>query len=103
MVGFEPTTFCSQSRHATKLRYIPCKITLSSILEKKYICGYVPIDFYAPIFLGSTRNNNNYNNCKEFIINKNEKDKLSKKNNSSYITKYQDISWVNRELIIYDI
>jgi len=72
-------------------------------IEKKYICGYVPIDFYAPIFLGSTRNNNNYNNCKEFIINKNEKDKLSKKNNSSYITKYQDISWVNRELIIYDI
>ena len=21
--GFEPSTFCSQSRHATKLRYIP--------------------------------------------------------------------------------
>lgn len=24
MAGFEPATFCSQSRHATKLRYIPC-------------------------------------------------------------------------------
>ena len=23
IVGFEPTTFCSQSRRATKLRYIP--------------------------------------------------------------------------------
>jgi hypothetical protein len=28
MTGFEPATLCSQSRCATKLRYIPLKIDL---------------------------------------------------------------------------
>ena len=28
MIGFEPTTSCSQSRRATKLRYIPLNLLL---------------------------------------------------------------------------
>ncbi len=48
-------------------------------LEKKYISGYVPINFSSPLDQGSTRNNNTYNNRSEYIINKNEKELLSVK------------------------
>ena len=34
MAGFEPATFCSQSRHATKLRYIPL---ISSMIIRKEV------------------------------------------------------------------
>ncbi len=44
-------------------------------LEKKYICGYVPIDFKAPLCDGSTRNKINYD-CDEYNINMNEKKRL---------------------------
>lgn len=39
MIGFEPTTFCSQNRHATKLRYILCIKSLkveSKLKKAKY-------------------------------------------------------------------
>jgi len=72
-------------------------------IEKKYICGYVPIDFYAPLHLGSTRNNNNYNNCIEYNINKNEKQKLQNScNNKLGLNKYKSI-WENRKCEIYEI
>ncbi len=32
MAGFEPATFCSQSRHATKLRYIPYLVFLICLI-----------------------------------------------------------------------
>lgn len=72
-------------------------------IEKQYICGYVPIDFDAPLRLGSTRNNNKYNNCEQYLINKMELEQLRKKtNNSSNINKYKPM-WKNKEPIIYDI
>lgn len=72
-------------------------------IEKQYICGYVPIDFDAPLQLGSTRNNNKYNNCEQYLINKMELEQLRKKtNNSSNINKYKPM-WKNKEPIIYDI
>lgn len=67
-------------------------------IEKKYICGYVPIDFYSPIYLGSTRNKKTYNFCKEYYINKEEKQKLLN-NTKNNLTKYKDI-WIEREPII---
>ena len=57
-------------------------LMIRAYLEKKYICGYVPIDFIAYLEHGSTRNTKTYNNCKEYIINKNEKELLSVKCNS---------------------
>ena len=38
VVGFEPTTLCSQSRCATRLRYTPCLVPLDRI--------ELPIDDY---------------------------------------------------------
>jgi len=72
-----------------------------AFLEKKYICGYVPIDFYAPLNLGSSRNNNNYNYCEEYFLNENEKNRLKNKTLNS-IYKYKKI-WKNKEPIIYEI
>jgi hypothetical protein len=72
-------------------------------LEKKYICGYVPINFYSPISEGSTRNNKNYNNCKEYLINKKEKIILQYKTNSNPgLNKYISI-WNKRSPIIYNL
>lgn len=72
-------------------------------IEKRYICGYVPIDFDAPLRLGSTRNHNNYNNCKEYIINKSEKEAMHNKcAGNSGLNKFRHI-WPNKEHIIYDI
>jgi glycosyltransferase involved in cell wall biosynthesis len=72
-------------------------------IEKKYICGYVPIDFFSPLFLGSTRNYNTYNYCNEYFINQQEKQKLQQKcNNILGIKKYEHI-WENRNPVIYDI
>jgi len=45
-------------------------------LEKGYICGYVPINFISPLSDGSTRNNKSYEYCKEYEINKLEKERL---------------------------
>lgn len=70
-------------------------------LTKKYICGYVPIDFYAPLQFGSTRNNKNYNDCPEYYVNKEEKDMLMNKTTMG-IHKYRGM-WVDRDPVIYDI
>ena len=42
MTGFEPATSCSQSRRATKLRYIPAPIVtwLSLLLTSTLVCNY---------------------------------------------------------------
>jgi glycosyltransferase involved in cell wall biosynthesis len=52
------------------LDYSDHDLMARSYLKKKYICGYVPIDFKSPVHLGSMRNEKNYNNCKEYLINK---------------------------------
>jgi glycosyltransferase involved in cell wall biosynthesis len=70
-------------------------------LEKKYICGYVPIEFYAPLFLGSIRNNKNYSYCEEYLVNKNEKNRLSNIPTLG-ISKYKEM-WIERNHIVYDI
>jgi len=36
MTGFEPATFCTQNKRATKLRYIPIKI-----LRQNYVLCYI--------------------------------------------------------------
>ena len=53
------------------MSFEPNKYDSSAIIIKKLkdICGYVPIDFYAPLYLGSIRNTNTYNNCIEYNIN----------------------------------
>jgi hypothetical protein len=72
-------------------------------LQKKYICGYVPINFDAPLVLGSTRNNKTYNFSKEYFINKNEKERLQNKyNNSIGLNKYKNV-WKNKQTFVYDI
>lgn len=72
-------------------------------LEKKYICGYVPIDFYSPLDQGSTRNNNTYNNSKEYLINKNEKEMLRIKCEfKPGLKKYLNI-WEPKKPIVLDL
>lgn len=72
-------------------------------IEKKYICGYVPIDFYAPLYLGSIRNINTYNNCIEYNINKNERQRLLDiYNKHPGLDKYRLI-WEYKPSEIYDI
>ena len=72
-------------------------------IEKGYICGYVPIDFYAPISLGSTRNYKKYNNCKEYIINQTEKEILNNKCKKKLGLKKFRHKWKDKENIIYNI
>jgi glycosyltransferase involved in cell wall biosynthesis len=70
-------------------------------LKKKYICGYVPIDFYSPLQFGSTRNINKNNDRPEYYVNKEEKDMLMNKTTMG-INKYRGL-WVDRDPVIYDI
>ena len=71
-------------------------------LEKKYICGYVPIDFKSPLCDGSTRNNINYD-CDEYNINMNEKKKIINIFNQNLgLKKYKNV-WKNKKTEIYDI
>jgi len=73
-----------------------------SFIQKQYICGYVPIDFNAPLQNGSTRNNK-YIDCQEFWINKIEKNRLTQLcHNSGLNIKYKKI-WITKEPKIYDI
>jgi glycosyltransferase involved in cell wall biosynthesis len=72
-----------------------------AFLEKKYICGYVPIDFYSPFYWGSTRNNKTYHCCEEYLINKMEKERLQSQPVSG-LQKYIHL-WENKELVVYDI
>jgi glycosyltransferase involved in cell wall biosynthesis len=72
-------------------------------LEKNYICGYVPIDFVSPLHLGSTRSQNTYNNCKEYLINKAELVRLNNKSrNAPGINKYEHL-WEHRPPMMCDI
>lgn len=72
-------------------------LMIRAYLSKGYICGYVPIDFDAPLHLGSTRNTNTYNNCNEYLVNKMELERLRNKfADKEGIQKYRD-HWVNRE------
>jgi len=66
-----------------------------AFLEKGYLCGYVPIEFSAPLYVGSTRNNNTYNMCKEYLVNLNEKRRLQNKPKMG-INKYRG-KWIDRE------
>jgi glycosyltransferase involved in cell wall biosynthesis len=71
-------------------------------LEKKYICGYVPIDFNAPLKHGSTRSNkcknqhyNHINQSKKRLLHK-----IYKENNK--LPYYKSI-WKNKATQVYDI
>lgn len=76
-------------------------LMIRAYIEKKYICGYVPIDFESPLQVGSTRNTNTYNLCDEYFINKNEKLRLQ--NNCCVgISKYSEI-WKTREPVVYNL
>ena len=72
-------------------------------LSKGYICGYVPIDFNAPLCNGSVRNNLNYNYCNEFHINRNEKIRLTNMCNMRLgLNKYRPV-WNSRKPEIHDL
>jgi len=72
-------------------------------IEKSYICGYVPIDFTAPIVNGSTRNYNSYDNSIEYQINKCEKERLQNIcQNKPGLKKYAD-KWIQKSIIAYNI
>jgi glycosyltransferase involved in cell wall biosynthesis len=76
-------------------------LMVRSFIQKKYICGYVPIDFNSPLQNGSTRNSK-YIDCAEFWINKNEKDRLTNLYKNKGLNKYKNI-WVSKQFQIYDI
>jgi glycosyltransferase involved in cell wall biosynthesis len=65
-----------------------------AFLEKKYKCGYVPIEFTSPLRDGSTRETN-YIDCDEYKINRAERERVSKLCNSS-LEKYRDV-WIQRD------
>jgi len=72
-------------------------------LQKGYICGYVPINFYAPLHLGSVRNSKTYSYCKEYNINAEEKRNLQNIFNSKPgLGKYR-ANWETRNPVVYDI
>jgi glycosyltransferase involved in cell wall biosynthesis len=71
-------------------------------LEKNYICGYVPIDFKAPLLDGSMRNSK-VSTRTEYTVNKLEKDALMVKCNSKLgLSKFVK-KWPIREPMIYNM
>lgn len=77
-------------------------LMIRAYLIKGYICGYVPIDFKAPLSDGSTRNNKKYNNQKEYIINEVEKRKLQQMLNPKELYKYINY-YKSRVIQVYDL
>ena len=78
-------------------------LMVRAYLEKRYICGYVAMDFHAPLHLGSMRNGKTYNNCEKYLINKNEKARLEEIcNNKPGLSKYIGLL-NNREPFACDI
>ena len=78
-------------------------LMIRAYLSKGYICGYVPIDFHAPLQLGSTRNTNRYDGCNEYLVNKRELERL--RNifaNKEGIQKYKS-KWISREPMCYNL
>jgi glycosyltransferase involved in cell wall biosynthesis len=69
-------------------------------IQKRYICGYVPIEFNSPFEFGSTRNKKEYS-CVEFFINKQIKEEL-KGRCINELEKYRNI-WVDQKVTIYDL
>ena len=77
---------------------------IRSNIEKGYICGYVPIDFNAPLCDGSCRNQNTYDNCENYLINKAEKERLTAiSENKPTIQQKYGSKWVPKRHIIYDL
>jgi glycosyltransferase involved in cell wall biosynthesis len=73
-----------------------------AFLEKKYICGYVPIEFNAPLCNGSTRKNKHIY-CNESLINEQEKARLTQLcNTKPRINKYRNI-WKKKPPVIYTL
>jgi hypothetical protein len=73
-----------------------------AFIQRNYICGYVPIDFNAPLRHGSTRNNN-YVDRPEFWINQIEKNRLTQLcHNRGLNSKYRNM-WKTKQPKIYDI
>lgn len=73
-----------------------------AFIQRNYICGYVPIDFNAPLHHGSTRNNN-YVDRPEFWINQIEKNRLTQLcHNRGLNSKYRNM-WKTKQPKIYDI
>lgn len=62
-------------------------LMLRAYLFKKYICGYVPIDFYAPLENGSTRKQKDQKNSDKLNF-------LRRNINPNYINKYQ-AQWIS--------
>ena len=84
------------------LDYSDHDLMARAYLEKKYICGYVPIDFKAPLCDGSTRNNIKYD-CDEYNLNMSEKRRLTNIYKQKLgIYKYKNV-WKNKKTEIYDI
>jgi glycosyltransferase involved in cell wall biosynthesis len=77
-------------------------LMIRAYLSKGYICGYVPIDFKAPLCDGSTRNKNTYNKSIEYIINEVEKRKLQKNMNPTELYKYIPY-YKTRKIKIYNL
>lgn len=77
-------------------------LMIRAYLTKGYICGYVPIDFKAPLSDGSTRNNKKYNNQKEYIINEVEKRKLQQKMNPNDLYKYLPY-YKSRDIQVFEL
>jgi len=77
-------------------------LMIRAYLIKGYICGYVPIDFKSPLSDGSTRNNKNYNNKKEYIINEAEKRNLQKMLNPKELYKYINY-YKSRDIQVYEL
>lgn len=71
-----------------------------AFLDKKYICGYVPIEFKSLLKDGSTRNTK-YLDCPEYQINLNEKKRLSEVCKAS-LDQYRN-RWVDRDFKFFRI
>lgn len=70
-------------------------LMIRAYLFKRYICGYVPIDFNSPIANGSTRKKRDNKNAIAFI-------EYTNKMKKSYIDKYKKC-WINLEPKQYNI
>jgi glycosyltransferase involved in cell wall biosynthesis len=69
-------------------------------LQKGYICGYIPIDFHAPLCDGSTRKSS-YKVCKEYLVNKLEKLRLARHCSAKPGLEKYRATWVNRDPVLY--
>jgi len=72
-------------------------------ISKGYICGYVPIEFNAPLNDGTRRKNKVHDNSTEGIINQNEKLKRAQECSKGKGLKKYKLLWKAREPVIYDI